>query len=223
MSDASALLGKQIELQLIGHNLFTGVLTDLSSDMLVLFTEQRFFYFPILHVRRFNLSTDSQKNSDISPPIGFYIAEEKTDMSYRKVLMYAKGIFSEIYVTGKISLHGYIMNVFNDYFTFYSPVYKLMYISLHHLKWLTPYTQGERPYSLTHEQFPINPTSLPLYRSLEEQLKTIEGKLVVFDGGEDPKRMGLLKKSENSMVELVTAKGERIYLNLTQIQTVHVP
>ena len=223
MGDASALLGKQIELQLIGHNRFTGILTDLSSDMLVLFTEQRFFYFPMVHVRRFNLSTDSQKNSDISPPIGFYIAEEKTDMSYRKALMYAKGIFSEIYVTGKISLHGSIIQVFNDYFTFYSPVYKLMYISLHHLKWLTPYTQGETPYSLTHEQFPINPTSLPFHRSLGEQLKTIEGKLVVLDGREDPMKMGVLKNAENSLVELATAKGERIYVNLSQIQTVHVP
>lgn len=94
---------------------------------------------------------------------------------------------------------------------------------LHHLKWLTPYTQGERPYSLTHEQFPINPTSLPLYRSLEEQLKTIEGKLVVWDGGEDPMKMGVFKNAEDSLVELATAKGERIYVNLSQIQTVHVP
>ncbi|MFJ7829276.1 hypothetical protein ACIQXU_03575 [Peribacillus sp. NPDC097284] len=94
---------------------------------------------------------------------------------------------------------------------------------LHHLKWLTPYIQGERTFSLTHEHFPINLASLPFYQSLGEQLKTIEGKLVVFDGGEDPKRMGLLKKSENGLVELARAKGERIYLNLTQLQTVHVP
>ncbi|MFJ7850191.1 hypothetical protein ACIQZM_15380 [Peribacillus sp. NPDC097206] len=36
-------------------------------------------------------------------------------------------------------------------------------------------------------------------------------------------KMGVLKKTEDSLVELATAKGERIYLNLTQIQTVHVP
>ena len=221
MNDTITLLGKQIDLQLSGDKWFKGILTDLSSDILVLFDGQQFLYFPMLHVHRFNLSIDI--DSDMLPPIGFYIAEDNTSISYRKALMNAKGIFSEIYVTGHISLHGYITNVFNNYFTFYSPIYKLMYISLHHLKWLTPYTQRETPYTLSHEQFPITPQTSPFYRSLGDQLKKSEGKLVVFDGGEDPMKIGLLKKVDNNFVELGTAKGESVFLKLPHIKTVYLP
>lgn len=221
MNDTIALLGKQIDLQLTGDKWFKGILTDFSSDILVLFNGKQFLYFPMLHVHRFNLSIDI--DSDILPPLGFYIAEDNITISYRKVLMNAKGVFSEIYVTGHISLHGYINNVFNDYFTFYSPVYKLMYISLHHLKWLTPYTQGETPYTLRQEQFHMPPKMSPFYRTLADQLKKNEGKLVVFDGGEDPTRIGLLKKVDNNFVEVATAKGDRVFLSLPHIKTVYLP
>ena len=221
MNDMIALLGKQIDLQLSGNKWFKGILTDLSSDILVLFNGQQFLYFPMLHVHRFNLSIDI--DSDLLPPIGFYIGEDNTSISYRKAMMNAKGIFSEIYVTGKLSLHGYVMNVFNDYFTFYSPVYNYMYISLHHLKWLTPYTQRETPYTLSHEQFQIPQKTSSFYRSLGDQLKKSEGKLVVFDGGEDPIRIGLLKKVDDNFVELATAKGEIVFLKLSHIKTVFFP
>lgn len=221
MSEAVALLGKQVDIQLSGDNWFTGILTDLSSDIIVLFTGQQFLYFPMLHVHRYNLSKDI--DTDLLPPIGFYVAEEKMSISYRKALMNAKGIYTEIYVTGHSSLHGYITNVFNDYITFYSPIYKLMYISLHHLKWLTPYNQNETPYTLTTEHLSIKPTHTPLYRSLGEQLKNAEGNLVVFDGGEDPMKIGLLKKVDNNFVELTTAKGESIFLKISHIKTVYLP
>ena len=145
-------------------------------------------------------------------------------ISYRKTLMNAKGVFSEIHVAGHIPLHGYITNVFNDYFRFYSPVYKMMYVSLHHLKWLTPYYQHATPYTLNKESFPHQPDRCANASSfyLEDQLKKNAGKLVVFDGGEDPMKIGVLKKAENNLVELTTASGDDVFLKLSHIKTVYM-
>ncbi|GAB6256709.1 MULTISPECIES: DUF2642 domain-containing protein [Peribacillus] len=221
MSDAFALLGKQIDVQISGKKTFKGILTDLSTDILVLFNGQQFLYFPMLHVHRFNLSTEI--DNEIKNPMESPIMEDMASISYRKTLMNAKGVFSEIHVAGHIPLHGYITNVFNDYFAFYSPVYKMMYVSLHHLKWLTPYNQNATPYTLSKESFPVNPSDVPMLRSLEDQLKKNAGKLVVFDGGEDPMKIGMLKKAENNLVELTTASGEHVFLKLSHIKTVYMP
>ncbi|MES1041458.1 MULTISPECIES: DUF2642 domain-containing protein [Peribacillus] len=221
MSDAFALLGKQIDVQISGKKTFKGILTDLSTDILVLFNGQQFLYFPMLHVHRFNLSTEI--DNEIKNPMESPMMEDMASISYRKTLMNAKGVFSEIHVSGHIPLHGYITNVFNDYFAFYSPVYKMMYVSLHHLKWLTPYNQNATPYTLSKESFPVNPSDVPMLRSLEDQLKKNAGKLVVFDGGEDPMKIGMLKKAENNLVELTTANGDHVFLKLSHIKTVYMP
>jgi hypothetical protein len=220
MSDAFALLGKQIDVQISGKKTFKGILTDLSTDILVLFNGQQFLYFPMLHVHRFNLSTEI--DNEIKNPMESPMMEDMASISYRKTLMNAKGVFSEIHVAGHIPLHGYITNVFNDYFAFYSPVYKMMYVSLHHLKWLTPYNQNATPYTLSKESFPVNPSDVPMLRSLEDQLKKNAGKLVV-DGGEDPMKIGMLKKAENNLVELTTANGDHVFLKLSHIKTVYMP
>lgn len=221
MSDAFALLGKQIDVQISGKKTFKGILTDLSTDILVLFNGQQFLYFPMLHVHRFNLSTEV--DNEIKTPMESPMMEDMASISYRKTLINAKGVFSEIHVAGHIPLHGYITNVFNDYFAFFSPVYKMMYVSLHHLKWLTPYNQNATPYTLSKESFPVNPSDVPMLRSLEDQLKKNAGKLVVFDGGEDPMKIGMLKKAENNLVELTTANGDHVFLKLSHIKTVYMP
>lgn len=221
MSDAFALLGKQIDVQISGKKTFKGILTDLSTDILVLFNGQQFLYFPMLHVHKFNLSTEI--DNEIKNPMESPMMEDMASISYRKTLMNAKGVFSEIHVAGHIPLHGYITNVFNDYFAFYSPVYKMMYVSLHHLKWLTPYNQNATPYTLSKESFPVNPSDVPMLRSLGDQLKKNAGKLVVFDGGEDPMKIGMLKKAENNLVELTTANGDHVFLKLSHIKTVYMP
>ena len=47
---------------------YRGILTDLSSDILVLFNGQQFLYFPMLHVHRFTQGTEI--DSEIKyPPI----------------------------------------------------------------------------------------------------------------------------------------------------------
>ena len=221
MSDAGALLGKQIDVQLSGKKTYKGILTDLGMDILVLYNGKQFLYFPMLQIHQLNLSKEI--DNEIEYPLDSPMMEDMGSISYRKTLMNAKGVFSEIHIAGHIPLHGYITNVFNDYFAFYSPVYKTMYISLHHLKYLSPNNQSAIPYLLSKECFPVNPSAVPMVRSLEEQLKKNAGKLVVFDGGEDPMKIGVLKTAANNFVELTTASGDQVFLKLAHIKSVYMP
>ena len=221
MSNIMTLIGKQVFVKLSGRSTFTGLLTDIGQDILVLYNGLQYFYIPWLHVHKMKLSNNIDEFVD-SPSVPS-VAEELDSISYRKILTNAKGTFSEIYVTGELTFHGYITNVLSDYFVFYSPVYKTMMISMHHLKWLTPYSTSVNPYTLSNEALPVNPSNVPLLRSLEDQLKKAEGKLVVFDGGCDPMKIGLLKKAENSFIELAIASGETVYLKLSHIKSVHLP
>jgi hypothetical protein len=142
-------------------------------------------------------------------------------MSLRKVLTSAKGMFTEIYVTSNQPLHGYITSIMNNYFVFYSPVYKTMLISLNHLKWLIPYTYNQRPYSLTNEDFPLKPVPFSLARSFDIQLEKHIGELVIFNIGDNPNLIGKLQSVQDSFIELITARQEAVYLNLSHIKTIH--
>ncbi|WP_285765789.1 DUF2642 domain-containing protein [Peribacillus sp. SI8-4] len=221
MSDAGALLGKQVDVHLSAKKTFKGILTDLGMDILVLYDGRRFLYFPMLQIHQLNVSKEI--DDEIAYPLDSPMMEDTGAISYRKTLMNAKGVFSEIHVAGHIPLHGYITNVFNDYFAFYSPIYKTMFISLHHLKWLSPYIHNAIPYSLRKECFPVHPSAVPMVRSLEEQLKKNAGKLVVLDGGEDPMKIGVLEAAANNFVELTTASGDQVFLKLSHIKSVYMP
>jgi len=217
----TALYGKQVDVFISGNTFFQGMLIDSGKDILVLSDGERFVYIPLLHVHRINLS--SIINDNFGDPNEASLAEDVESISYRTILTNAKGLFAEIYVTGNISLHGYIIGVRNDYFAFYSPVYKTMLISLHHLKWLIPYSLKTSPYTLSKEKLPVIPSNTPFLRSFEEQLKKWKGELVVFDMGEDPAKIGLVKKISDTMIELVIANGETVYVKLSHIKSAHIP
>jgi len=221
VSDVSTLLGKQVSVKLSGELVFEGILTDLGQDILVIFNGLKYYYIPWMHIHMVYISDKSREK--INEPDEPSIGQELETISYRKILLNAKGIFSEIYVTGNITFHGYIINVLSDYLVFYSPVFKTMYISLSHLKWITPYNQQLNPYTLKNESLPLHPSNVPLNRSFESQLKKDEGKLVVFDGGTDPMKIGLLNRVENNQIELAIANGENVYLKLNHIKSVHLP
>jgi len=221
VNDVQSLLGKQVFVQLSGDKHFEGILTDSGKDVLVVYNGLKFYYIPWIHIHRVSLSNNFREKID--DPIEPSIAEDIGMISYRKILTNAKGIFTEIYVTGNITFHGYITNVLSDYIVFYSPVFKMMYISLSHLKWLTPYNHNTNPYTLENESLPVHPSNIPLLRSFDAQLKKEEGKLVVFDGGIDPMKIGLIKNVENNLIELTAANGEIAYLRLNHIKSFHLP
>lgn len=217
----AALYGKQVDVFISGNTFFQGMLIDSGKDILVLSNEERFVYIPLLHVHRMNSSR--VVNDNFSELNETSLAKDGETISYRTILTNAKGLFTEIYVTGNVSLHGYIIGVRQDYFVFYSPVYKTILISLHHLKWLIPYSLKTSPYTLSKEKLPIIPSNAPFLRSFEDHLKKWEGELVVFDLGEDPAKVGVVKKVNNAIIDLVIANGETVYLKLSHIKSAHIP
>jgi hypothetical protein len=216
------MISQKVELEVTGKIIFQGILIDLGQDILVLFNGKDYFYIPLLHVHNIRVNDlielETNGNDPVSP-----INDEQTAISYRKTLLNAKGRFIEIFVTGNKSLHGYVTNVLNDYFSFYSPVYKTMLISLSHLKWLTPYQTDLTPYTLDTKALPVKPSGITLQRSLEEQLKKLEGNLVVFDIGDHPLKIGLLQLIQNNIAELVVASGETVFWKVSHLKSIHTP
>jgi hypothetical protein len=216
-------INKQVEIEISGkYHIFTGKLIDIGLDLIVLFHEQRFYYIPLVHVQ--NLKVISQSNdgdeADNLPdePIDY----QTENLSYRKILNQARGLFVEIYVSGNKSIHGYLTSIMNDYFLFYSPIYKAMFISMNHLKWLIPYRPDLTPYSLSNQSLLLNPVNISLSRTFEEQCKKLVGNLVVFDLGENPHKMGFLEKADNQIMELVNANGDKVCWNLQHLKTVQM-
>jgi len=223
LNGIKAFFGKEVEVEISGKTFFNGILIDLGLDIVVLYDGWKFLYIPILHLHNIKERISIENEQTEQPPAGTPFQPENETLSYRKVLTNAKGQFVEIYVTGNKSIHGYITSVLNDYIVFYSPVYKSLFISMQHLKWLTPYTTKLTPYTLKPEELPVVPSSIPLSRSYEEQIKKFKGQLIIFDMGGDPNKVGLMTELSNNIVELVTASGTKVYWKLMHLKTAHLP
>jgi hypothetical protein len=221
MSLIKNLLGKEVEAVISGNTNFAGILADTGPDIVVLFDGQRFLYIPLLHLHTIKERDLPDITETLPGEIPLQIESES--ISYRKILSNAKGKFLEIFVTGNRSIHGYITSVLNDYIVFYSPVYKTLFISMQHLKWFIPYSSQLTPYTLKNTELPVAPTQVPLVRSFEDQLKRYEGKLVVFDLGDNPSKVGLLKDVSSNIIELINAGGETVYWKISHLKTVYFP
>ncbi|MFL8937735.1 DUF2642 domain-containing protein [Rossellomorea oryzaecorticis] len=217
----SSFIGKAVTVELTGKKEISGYLIDVGSEVLIIFNGEDYIYVSSIHIR--SLRVVSIDELDIAEPTTGPQLEQEDELALRKILTSAKGVFIEIYLTGNQSIHGYITSIMNNYFTFYSPVYKTMYISLQHLKWLTPYSGSLSPYALGKDKLPVNPSQLSLARTYEIQLEKLTGNLVVFNLGLQPESIGKIEKVENSIIQLITAKGSSVYLNLQHIQSVHQP
>jgi hypothetical protein len=200
-----------------GNNIITGTFIDSGLDLIVIRKEQRFFYIPLVHIQSLKEATClsvEELNMIPEQPIG------TDNLSFRKILNHAKGKFVEIYVTGNKSIHGYLTSIMNDYFVFYSPVYKTVYVSMNHLKWLIPYPSEVTPYTISNQSLALNQVSISLSRTFIEQCKKLEGNLVIFDLGEKTEKTGLLHKVDNEIIELIYANGGRVLWNIHHLKTV---
>jgi ribosome maturation factor RimP len=215
-------IGKYIKLEISGKKVLTGILIDIGSDLWVLFNGIDYLYIPIIHIQNWQFMKQDEIDEITSNNEPTPIYNHNEEISLRKTLTAAKGIFTEIYVTSKQALHGYIISIMNNYFVFYSPIYKTMFISLNHLKWLIPYTNNQRPYGLGNDSLPVNPSNITFARSFEVQIDKLSGELIVFNIGEDENVIGKIQGIKNNFVELITAKGDPVYVNLQHIKTVHM-
>lgn len=216
------LIGKNVEVEMSRDIFLRGTLLDSGLDIIVMYDakDQHFLYIPFVHVQKL-------KEIKLDEEVTYQPSEERPIeselISFRKVLMIAKGLFVQVYVTGNKSIHGYLTSIMNDYFVFHSPVYKTMFIAMKHVKWLIPYPPNATPYSLNNEKLPFNPVSISLARSFDEQLKKFENQLVIIDGGENTEQIGLLQKVRNNKVVLITAEREVVYRNIEHIKTIQLP
>lgn len=227
MSHLDQFMNKQVEVKISGKNGCTGKLIDVGLDVLVLVeSDSRFYYIPLVHVQNLKESSLITNEADSSAEKAIDCQDDglhTKNLSFRTILTNAKSRFVEIYVTGNKTVHGYVTSIMNDYFVFYSPVYKAMFVSMNHVKWLLPYRTELTPYTLSNSLLPVNPVHLSLSRTFEEQCKTCEGKLVIFDLGDDPNKTGLLRKADKQIIELVIANGDKVCWNLQHVKTASLP
>ncbi|WP_192601985.1 DUF2642 domain-containing protein [Bacillus sp. OAE603] len=204
----------------MGDKPFEGILTDEGQNIIVLFNGQDYYYISLSHVHK--LGIDRMSNEKIANPNVDTFMKDSEDISLRTVLSNVKRNYVEIKVKRNLTFHGYILQVLNDYLVFYSPLFKTMYISLAHIKWVRLYNQERNPYNLSNETFPFKPINGSVELTLREQLELIQGTIIVIDGGIDTLKIGLLKKVDDNMVEIVQANGEISLIGLVHIKSVHV-
>ncbi len=221
MQQLNQLMGKYIDVEISGRNQLTGVLIDAGLDIIVIYKDPDFVYITLTNVQHLERSSTHMDELAAIPDVP--IDQQTENISYRKVLDNAKGRFVEIYVTGNKSVHGYVTSIMNDYFLFYSPVYKSLFVSLDHVKWIIPSPPNVTPYSLAHQHFPVSPTAIPLSRTFAQQCNRLSGNLVVFDLGEDHNKIGLLETIEGNTIKLITANGKSLLWNLRHLKTMHLP
>lgn len=221
MASFKHFLNKQVLIEISGNSIVEGILLEVGNDLLVIFNGENFLYIPLLHIQ--NVIEYTSDESYGAVPALQELEHEKDELSLRKVLTAAKGIFVEINVSNNHSFHGYITTIMNNYFVFYSPVYKVMYISLQHLKWLIPYLTEQTPYMLSNNSLPVNPSNIPLARTLEVQLNKLIGELVVINSGERNEYIGKLDKIDSNFIELITSKGEIKLVGLRHLKSIFIP
>ncbi|MEH6991926.1 DUF2642 domain-containing protein [Neobacillus drentensis] len=223
MNAYNELMGKNIEIEISGGNFHSGTLVDSGLDILVLYVgrSQRFLYIPVVHIQRVKEAKQDQNSIVYEPPSEKPIEPDSLSISFRGILTNARGRFVEVYVTGNKSIHGYLTSIMNNHFVFYSPVFKTVFISMDHVKWLIPYPDHSSPYSINNQTLPAAPASIPLARSFEDQCKKLENQLVVIDGGDSSEKIGLLQKVSNNQLTLITAESDIVYRNLEHVKTIH--
>lgn len=211
-------IGVQAELMLSGcPEVIQGEIIDIGNDIIVLYGDSRFIYIPLHHLQYMKMiQNDESKNNTLSEP-----SLDHDNISYRKILMNARGLFCELSIGDK-TLHGYITSIMNDYFTFFSPLHRLVYVSVNHVKYIVPYPPAITPFSLGPEHFPMQPASMPLSRTMDQQLKKMEGELVILNLEGKPYRAGFLKNAGNNLIELILAGGSKLIIHADHVKTVHL-
>ncbi|WP_050614045.1 hypothetical protein [Bacillus testis] len=213
------LIGEIVQTELAGKKMIIGVVIDIGSDIIVLFNGKEYVYLPWVHIKNITIG----KESDIDIPFpndapGFQWEE---NISFRKVLTMAKGILVEISVSGEETITGYITSIMNNYFSFYSPLYKTMYISMNHLKWLIPHSTYQKPFGLKNHELTVQPSQLTLARTFEVQIEKMKDSLVVFNTGEPGNIKGKIHAVEGNIIEVISAKNKSIYLTFPHIKSVY--
>lgn len=217
-----SLIKEVVQIEVSGKKLINGTVIDLGSDIMVLFNGADFVYIPLNHIQTFGVVRKDEY--DFQDPTEFpsiTVGEREEELSLKETLIQAKGKNVEIYIIDGQPLHGQIQRIMNDYFEFYSPIYKTMYISINHLKWLIPYSQNESPYGFVDKNLPLQSNNESLASTFEAQVKKLNNTMVVVNIGGNKSHIGKIKNVEEQIVEIQRARTTSIYLNIDHIKTMH--
>ncbi|WP_342506579.1 DUF2642 domain-containing protein [Sporosarcina sp. FSL K6-2383] len=215
-----SLVKEVVRLEVSGKKLLNGTVIDSGMDAMVLFNGKVFVYIPLDHIQNFEVDYNNDDCIQAPTELPSISADEMdVDLSFRKVLTLARGKYVEIYVTGGEPLHGYITSIMDNYFVFQSPIYKTMYISLKHLKWLIPYAQNELPYGLN---LLVQPNNETLASTFEVQVEQFKDEIVVLNIGGPKSHIGKITNVEQQFAKIQTARADSMYVNLSHIKTLHV-
>lgn len=217
MNNLSPYTGQIVEIELTSKKHITGKLIEVGSDIIVVFNGQKFVYLSVMHIDHVKKaeSIDGEYAIDDSSKLEM----KGTSISLRGILTNAIGIFVEVSLSGNHTVYGYIRQIQADYVVFYSPAFNNLNIPIVHFKWLIPYID-QTPYDIkiASSELVVDPTCADTF---EEQLKSVIGKMVIFDLGKDPQKIGMVKAAENNAVELITGNSKIIYINTSHIKSFH--
>lgn len=210
------------KIEVSGGKFLRGSIIDFSTEIIVLFNGRDYLYIPVTHVKNVTISNNDEDSvsKPTNPPC---INSKSTEtLTLKSILSRAQGMYVELYVTGKVPLQGYISNIMDDYIIFESPIYKTIYISLNHIKWLIPYISNQKPYGLTKEDFPIDLYSVQLPQTLDNLVKKIKDELVIINLGEKNYQIGKLVEFSDKFVEILTTRSVPYYINIHHIQCLSI-
>ena len=216
-----SLIKEFVQIEVSGKKILKGTLIDVGKDLLVIFNGTDYMYIPIDHIHNFCALKNNEL--DMLAPIessSIKTSGNNEDLSLQATLHQAKGKNIEIYLIDDQPLHGYITHILDDYFEFYSPVYKTMYVSIKHLKWLIPYVSNEGPYGVNNN-YSKSLVNENLENTFKNKINKFKDKLIVFNIGGSKSHIGTIKNVEEQMVELEKARAAKDYLNIDHIKTIH--
>ena len=216
------LVQEIVRIEITGKKMVSGELIDVGSDMIVLFNGKDFMYIPVDHIRNFEPDRDNENNVESPTELPTIVAkDDQEDLSFEKVLAQAKDRLVEIYVSGTQSFHGTITGIKSDYLVFQSPIYKTMYISLAHIKWLIPFPQGQKLYGSDLVFSSTQSTNDTYASSFATQVEKLINKIVVLNSSERESLIGKINNVEEQIVEFQAARTSPFYLNLRHVKTLH--
>ena len=217
-----SLIKEVVHIEVSGKKSINGALVDFGENIIVLFNGLDFMYIPIQHIQM--IRPVSSDENDVQNPIivpSNMWEEKNIKLSYEGVLSQAKGKLMEIYITGDQPLYGYITTIKKDYFEFYSPIYKSMYIAKQHVKWLIPIPQNESLYALEPSISTVLMEKNNLAETFKGQIANLINSLVVLNIEGNSSQSGKIGKVEDNLLELQRARKVPINLNIDHIKTLH--
>ncbi|MBB4825448.1 hypothetical protein HNO89_002682 [Sporosarcina luteola] len=211
-----------VAIEVSGRKQITGTVIEVGKDLVVLCNGIDFIYIPLAHIQNSRIDDGIENLIEVpTDPQNVVIPEDGEDVTLLNVLQQSLGKGVEIYVTGRHSLFGYITEILDDYFVFWSPLHTNLFVKLSHLKWLIPYPPTHKFYGMVDATSLLQVKKENNARTFQEKVQGLKNRIVMINGGDSQKQIGKLNDVKDQFIEIQTAKMRSAYLNIEHIKTIH--